>query len=105
MDIHVDRKNHSDVVVRDMMAATFGLAADLPATVTTGCGLEVPLAFTSAEPGHVNCRVCREFAHRQHLDLAEQIERLGGMPGSVVTPDKVAAAAALHRELAARYID
>ncbi|GAA0470667.1 hypothetical protein Ade02nite_33860 [Paractinoplanes deccanensis] len=105
MDIHVDRKNHSDVVVRDMMAATFGLAADVPATVTTGCGLEVPLVSTSTEPDRVTCAPCRGFAHRQHLELAEQIERLGAVPGSVVTPDKVAAAAALHRELAARYID
>ncbi|SNY70047.1 hypothetical protein [Paractinoplanes atraurantiacus] len=105
MEIHVDRKNHSDVVARDMMAATFGLVADVPATVTTGCGVEVPLVSTSAEPSHVTCGPCREFAHRQHLALAEQIERLGRAPGSVVAPDKVEAAAALHRELAARYID
>ncbi|MEV4352595.1 hypothetical protein AB0J83_49725 [Actinoplanes sp. NPDC049596] len=105
MDVHVDRKNHSDVVVRDMMAATFGLAADLPGTVTTGCGLEVPLVTTSIEPSKVTCRPCRVFAHRHHLELAEQIERLGAMPGSVVTADKVQAAAALHRELAAQYID
>jgi hypothetical protein len=45
--IHVDVKFRGDVVVRDVLASTFGLAADLPATVTTGCDLRVPPAMTS----------------------------------------------------------
>ncbi len=101
--IHVDVKLRGDVVARDIMASTFGLVADVPATVTTGCGLRVPLAMTSAHPESVTCLACREFAHRQHLTLADQVERLGRMPGSAITPGQASAAAAWHRDCAVRF--
>jgi len=101
--IHVDVKFHSDVVVRDILASTFGLAADSPATVATGCGLRVPLAMTSTHPEKVTCLACREFAHGRHLHLADQVEHLGRMPGATITPDEASEAARHHRDLARRF--
>jgi hypothetical protein len=103
--IHVDRKLGADVAARGILASTFGLAADVPAAVTTGCGRQAPLAMTSTHPEKVTCLPCRDFAHGQHLRLADQLELLGAMPGSVITPEQTAAAAALHRDLAGRYGD
>ena len=101
--IHVDVKFHADVTARDLLASTFGLAADLPPAVTTGCGLRVPHAMTSAHPANVTCLACRDFAHRHHLHLADQLEHLSRMPGTAVTPDQAAAAAARYRDLARRF--
>jgi hypothetical protein len=101
--IHVDVRFHADVASRERIAATFGLVADVPATVTTGCDLRVPLVMTSSHPEQVTCLACREFAHREHLRLAEQIERLGRMPGSMITPDQVSAVAARHRDAATKF--
>jgi hypothetical protein len=92
-----------DVAVRDMLASTFGLASDLPSVVTTGCGLEVPFAMTSPRPEKVTCLPCREHARDEHLRLADQVERLGLMPGSPVAPDQVRQAADAHRDLAAKF--
>jgi len=101
--IHVDVKLGGDVTARTILASTFGLAADLPATVTTGCDLRVPLAMASTHPESVTCLACREFAHRRHLDLANQVERLGHLPGSVITPTEASGAAIWHRDLADRF--
>jgi hypothetical protein len=96
---------HADAAVRHMMASTFGLAGDLPGVVTTGCELKVPYAMTSPRPESVTCLACREHAHRQHLRFAEEIERLGRMPGATITSAQAALAAERHRELAKRFID
>lgn len=80
-----------------------GLAGDLPAEVTTGCGVRVPYAMTSPRPDRVTCLACREHARSEHLRLAEWVERLAGMPGAPVGPVQAAEAAARHRELAARF--
>ncbi|AZQ40905.1 hypothetical protein EJ357_44000 [Streptomyces cyaneochromogenes] len=102
--IHVEKKPpRSDARARDLLAATFGLVADLPATVATGCGLRVPYAMTSPRPESVTCLACREHAHAQHLRLAEEIERLGAMPGAVVTADRAGQVAEHHRDLARRF--
>jgi hypothetical protein len=101
--IHVDVKLGGDVAARDILASTFGLAADAPATVATGCGAQVPLAMTSTRPERVTCLPCREFAHGQHLRLADQVDRLARMPGSVITPEQATTAVRLHRELAGRF--
>ncbi|WP_314175562.1 hypothetical protein [Streptomyces winkii] len=99
--IHVESKVvHGDAAARNMLASTFGLAGDLPSAVTTGCGLRVPYAMTSPRPDSVTCLACREHAHTEHLRLAGEVERLGGMPGSVISPAQAKLAADRHRDLA-----
>jgi hypothetical protein len=103
--IHVESKViHGDAAVRNMLASTFGLAGDLPSLVTTGCGLRVPYAMTSPRPENVTCLACREHARLVHLRLAEQVERLGAMPGSTIGFDQAKLAAARHRDLAERFL-
>ncbi|MGH3390607.1 MAG: hypothetical protein ACRDOO_17205 [Actinomadura sp.] len=94
---------HGDAAVRNMLASTFGLAGDLPSLVTTGCGLRVPYAMTSPRPENVTCLACREHARLEHLRLAEQVERLGSMPGSTISTDQAKQAADRHRDLAERF--
>jgi len=94
---------HADAAVRNTLASLFGLAADLPSVVTTGCGLEVPYAMTSPEPTSVTCLACREHAHRRHLRYAEDVERLGWLPGSTFSDAQASQAADKHRELAKRF--
>ncbi|MBT2206986.1 hypothetical protein [Actinomadura sp. NEAU-AAG7] len=89
--------------VRDLMASAFGLAADLPSLVWTGCGLRVPYAMTSPRPDSVTCLACREHAQTEHLRFADEVERLGGMPGSTITPAQAKLAADKHRDLARRF--
>jgi hypothetical protein len=101
--IHVDATLRGDVIARDILSSTFGLVADAPATVKTGCDLRVPLAMTSIQPEQVTCLACREYAHRQHLHLADQVERLSQMPGSPISAEQGAQVAAWHRGNAARY--
>ncbi|MGH3758158.1 hypothetical protein [Actinophytocola sp.] len=102
--IHVERNvARTDAGVRDMIASTFGLAADSPSVVTTGCGIAVPYAMTSPRPGSITCLACQEHAHREHLRFAEQVERLGGMPGVNVTGEEAAKVAQWHRDRAARF--
>ncbi|MFE4581298.1 hypothetical protein [Streptomyces chartreusis] len=102
--IHVDRRvSQYDARVRNLLAGTFGLVGDLPETVTTGCGLRVPYAMTSARPESITCLTCREHGHDEHVRLAEQIERLGAMPGAVVTGAEAGRAAEHHRDLARRF--
>ncbi|MFC7534100.1 hypothetical protein [Actinoplanes sp. GCM10030250] len=102
-DIHVDAKLGADLASRDILASTFGLAADAPVSVTTGCGQQIQLAMTSLEPSAVTCRPCRVYAHREHLRQAELVELLARMPGSTVSPGQAAASAAHRRTLAARF--
>ncbi|MFE5813641.1 hypothetical protein ACFQ6S_09590 [Streptomyces sp. NPDC056479] len=59
--------------------------------------------MTSPRPESVTCLACREHARTEHLRLAEQIERLGTMPGSVVTGGEAGEAAQHHRDLARRF--
>ncbi|BCB90758.1 hypothetical protein [Phytohabitans suffuscus] len=102
--IHVERSVvRASAAVRDVLASAFGLVADPPSRVTTGCGIEVPYAMTSPRPESVTCLACREHAHREHLSFADQVERLSGMAGSTVTSEQGAAAAKHHRDLAARF--
>jgi hypothetical protein len=103
--IHVDVKLHGDVAVRNLLAGTFGLVADSPAVVTTGCGRQVPPAMTSVLPEKVTCLPCREFAHRRHLTLADQLDSLGRMAGSPLTADQAAEVASRHRATARRFAD
>jgi len=74
--IHVERNLNREAAARRMLADTFGLVGDAPATVTTGCGLAVAYAMTSARPEKVTCLPCREHAARWHLSAASQMERL-----------------------------
>jgi hypothetical protein len=101
--IHVGSSLNADAAVRDVIASTFGLAGDLPSTVTTGCGVRVPRAMTSPLPARVTCLACREHAHRQHLHHAEQVERLSRMPGTNISSAQARLAADRHRDLARRF--
>jgi hypothetical protein len=101
--VHVDVKFRSDVAGRDVLASTFGLAADLPTTVTTGCDLRVPLAMTSMRPESVTCLACREFAHGQYLRLADQVEGFSRMPEVAIAPEQASRAATQYRDLARRF--
>ncbi|WP_412520573.1 hypothetical protein K8Z49_21950 [Actinomadura madurae] len=104
--IHVDSKMaRGGAATRDLMASTFGLAGDLPSTVTTGCGLQVPYAMTSPHPKSVTCLPCREYASNEHRRLADMVENLGTMPGSPITPADAEQAAAAHRTLAKNFSD
>lgn len=102
--IHVEVKVvRGEAAVRTMLAATFGLAGDVPSVVATGCGLRVPYAMTSARPDRVTCLACREHARAGHLRFADDIERIGSLPGSSVTPAEARRTAARHRALAERF--
>jgi hypothetical protein len=104
--IHVASKVvRDDAAVRNVVAATFGLVGALPSTVSTGCGLRVPYAMASPLPEKVTCLACREHARREHLRFAEEVERLGGMPGSTIGPARAKQAADGHRELADEFAD
>ena len=102
--IHVEEKAvRGEAAVRNMLASTFGLAGDLPSTVATGCGLRVPYVMTSPRPDRVTCLACREHARTEHLRFADEIERIGTLPGSPVTSAEARQAAARHRALAERF--
>ncbi|UJW28557.1 hypothetical protein L3Q67_25135 [Saccharothrix sp. AJ9571] len=103
--IHVERKVlQAGADYRNVVASTLGLVADAPAVVTTGCGVEVPYAMTSARPESVTCLACREHGHREHLAMAGQIDRLSRMPGmTVMTAEEAAEAVRRLQERAARY--
>ncbi|KAA9378494.1 hypothetical protein F5972_16765 [Microbispora cellulosiformans] len=102
--IHVERKvMQAGAGYRNLLASSLGRAPDAPGVVTTGCGLQVPYAMTSPRPESVTCLPCREHAHREHLRYAEQVERLGRMPGAPVTGAQAAEAARWARDLAKRF--
>jgi hypothetical protein len=103
--IHVEVKVvRGEAAVRNMLAATFGLAGDLPSVVTTGCGLRVPYAMTSPRPDRVTCLACREHARTEHLRFADEIERLGRLPGSSRSPTEARRTERWHRALGERFL-
>ncbi|MEO3749532.1 hypothetical protein [Streptomyces sp. B6B3] len=102
--IHVDQKVvQAGADVRNLIGSTLGRVPDAPTVVTTGCGHRVPYAMTSARPESVTCLPCRDHAHRAYLRFADQVERLGRMPGSTLTGDQTTAAVARLRDLAQRF--
>lgn len=102
--VHVEQKVvEAGADVRNAMVSLLGVATDPPSVVTTGCGLQVPFAQTSARPESVTCLACREHAQREHLRLAEQFERAAGMPGLNITADQIAKAAQRLRDIAERF--
>ncbi|GAA2420561.1 hypothetical protein GCM10010191_34770 [Actinomadura vinacea] len=104
--IHVQSKVADyDADVRNVLASTFGLVGDRPSIVTTGCGQRVLYAMTSPRPEIVTCLACREHARLEHLCFAEQVERLGGMPGSTISIAQAKLAADRHRDLAETFFD
>jgi hypothetical protein len=84
--IHVERNLNRDAKARDLLASAFGLVADSPAEVTTGCGELVAYAMTSARPESVTCLPCREHAVRWHLRAATDMAEPGWFsPGVSIT--------------------
>jgi hypothetical protein len=98
--IHVEKNLNRAAAARAMLARTFGLVGDAPATVTTGCGLSVAYAMTSARPEKVTCLPCRDHAARWHLAAADDMRRLG--PGSESFTSRDLFAAAEHHRAEAR---
>jgi hypothetical protein len=102
--IHVDRKTlQATADFRNVVASTLGHAPDAPKVVTTGCGQEVPYAWTSTRPESVTCLACREHAQREYLKLADQIDGVRGLPGVNFTDQQVADAATRLRDMAKRF--
>ncbi|GGN69454.1 hypothetical protein GCM10010112_34990 [Actinoplanes lobatus] len=102
--IHVEAGAlRSRAAERNMLAATFGLAAQLPAEVPTACGRRVPYAMTSTLPESVTCLPCREHAGERHRRFADQVEALGPGPGSPFSDRDAATSAAAHRDIARRF--
>lgn len=102
--IHVERKVlQSGAAFRNVIASTLGRVPDAPSVVTSGCGLQVPYAMTSPHPERVTCLPCREHAQREHLRLAEQVERLNGMPGSPIRDEQTAQMVEWARDRARRF--
>ncbi|MFF7947097.1 hypothetical protein [Streptomyces griseorubiginosus] len=98
--IHVEVKVvRGEAAVRTML----GIAGDLPSVVDTGCRLKVPYAMTSPRPDRVTCLACREHARAEHLRFADEIERIGTLPGSAVTFAEAREVAGRHRGLAERF--
>ncbi|MFD2082729.1 hypothetical protein SAMN05421678_111177 [Actinopolymorpha cephalotaxi] len=100
--VHLDSKAiQSRANVRNMLAGTFGLAADAPRVVTTGCGRQVPYAMTSERPESVTCLPCREYGRQRHLAFAETLEhRVHLEDGALRTGGRWAQH---HRDLARRF--
>ena len=101
---HVAADLNLDGAVRNMVSSTFGMAADLPSVVTTGCGSRVSRGNTSRLPEKVTCLACRQYAHGQFLHYAELIEGLSQLPGTNITPADIRQAAQTSREIAERYM-
>ncbi|MFI6515240.1 hypothetical protein ACIBF1_06705 [Spirillospora sp. NPDC050679] len=102
--VHVEQKVvQAGAAFRNVIASSLGFVPDAPGVVTTGCGVRVPYAMTSPHPESVTCLACREHAHREHLRFAEQVERLGRMPGTPLTGDQATKAADWARERAERF--
>lgn len=91
--------------VRNLMSSMLGRVPDAPSVVTTGCGARVPYAMTSARPESVTCLTCRVHAAREYLRRADQVERLGPLPGMSATSDQMASAVERLRDLARRFSD
>jgi hypothetical protein len=101
--IHVGANLNADAMSRDQVASVFGLAADLPSVVTTGCGARVARAMTSPLPERVTCLPCREHASRHHLRCAEMFERFTPTPGVNISSDQARQAAEWHRDRATKF--
>ena len=89
--------------MRNLMSSVLGRVPDAPSVITTGCGLNVPYAMTSPRPESVTCLACREYAGREYRAFAEQVERLGSLPGMNVTADQMVSAVDRLRDLATRF--
>ena len=89
--------------MRNLMSSVLGRVPDAPSAITTGCGLNVPYAMTSSRPESVTCLACREHAGREYRAFAEQVERLGSLPGMNVTVGQMASAVERLRDLATRF--
>ena len=103
--IHVAADIGAGLATRKVLASTFGLVADSPSVVESGCGRDVPVAMTSRKPESVTCLPCREHAAAQHREAAEQVERLARMGGFAHEPDRVQLAVQAHKELSRRFAD
>lgn len=104
--IHVEQKvMQSGAAFRNLVVSAVGRAIDVPSVVTTGCGLQVPYVMTSPRPECVTCLGCRDHAYSEYLRFADQVERLGRMPGAPISRDQAAKATERLRDLAHKFSD
>ncbi|WP_344049392.1 hypothetical protein [Streptomyces thermoalcalitolerans] len=104
--IHVTAKTgRDDGAVRDVPASTFGLAGRPAEPRPHRMRSARALRDTSPGPDKVTCLACREHARREHLRLAEWVERPGVMPGAAISPAQAKQAAVRHRELAGEFAE
>ena len=102
--IHVEQRVlRAGPDIRNLMSSVLGRVPDTPSVITTGCGLDVPYAMTSSRPESVTCLACREHACREYSAFAEQVERLGSMPGMNVPAGQMAGAVERLQDLAKRF--
>ena len=102
--IHVEQRVlRAGPDIRNLMSSVLGRVPDTPSVITTGCGLNVPYAMTSSRPESVTCLACREHACQEYWAFAEQVERLGSLPGMNVTAGQMVSAAERLRDLARRF--
>lgn len=66
--------------LRDVLTSATGLGADLPKTVTAGCGRRRLLVMTSMIPERVTCLACREYAAGQLAREIASAESLLALP-------------------------
>ncbi|TDV53924.1 hypothetical protein [Actinophytocola oryzae] len=101
--IHVDRRVvEARADFRGALSSVLGAVPDAPGIVTTGCGIQAGRAMTSTRPESVTCLPCRDHAHRQYLELADQIEKLRGA-GMAVSGEDLDLAVLRLREMAERF--
>ena len=101
--VHIGSDLNLSGAARNLVASTFDLATDLPGKVTAGCELRVQMGSTSRLPETVTCLRCREYAHRGYLAYADNIERLGPIPGMGITAAEIAEAVRAAREMAIKF--
>jgi len=101
--IHVTAELGTETETRNLLSSTFGLVADRPRDVRTGCGRRVAFAMTAQQPEHVTCLPCREYAAAKHLKTAEQLLETAALQGLALDPTDLRRAADHHRTLARRY--
>lgn len=63
------------------------------------------MGFTSRLPETVTYLPCRDYAYRGYLAYADDIERLGPMPGMDITAAEIARAVGAARQMAMTFIE
>jgi hypothetical protein len=85
LDVHTEKTpaaGFGSAALRDFLTSVTGLGADLPGTVTTGCGRQRQMAMTSIIPERITCRDCRRYVAGQLRQEIASAESLLSLPES-----------------------